>query len=124
MKAKLAQIVVALTLVCAIGGHWALLQSVAWMGMLVNYTHNSSFVEAVEKTFDGKHPCAICKAVKEGKKCEQSQTLVKLETKIDFWLAVGPGKIYLNATFAIIPSLLPSAPVRNESPPTPPPRLA
>ena len=29
-----------------------------------------SFCAALSKTFDGKHPCKLCKLVKEGKKSE------------------------------------------------------
>ena len=83
MRAKFAKILVAFTLICAIGGHWAILQSVAWFGMVVSYSNDSTFGEALVKTFDGKHPCCLCKAVQEGQKSERKQTLLKVETKFD-----------------------------------------
>jgi len=63
-------------LVClSLGFHWALLQGIAWTGMLVAYASEGSVVEAVEKTFDGLHPCALCAKVKEGRDSDQQQPL-------------------------------------------------
>lgn len=53
--------------------------------MVVNYSCQGSFKDAVSKTFDGKHPCPLCKLVREGKQNEQkpdSQLSVK---KIDIF---------------------------------------
>ncbi len=52
-----------LGLCAALGLHWFALQSVAWVGMLVHYSSCGSVASAVEKTFDGKHPCPLCKAI-------------------------------------------------------------
>jgi hypothetical protein len=45
------------------GGHWLVLQSVAWTGMLLEYSQESSFGTAMQKTFDGEHPCDLCKTI-------------------------------------------------------------
>lgn len=55
-----------LALVLSLGLHWTLLQSAAWVGMVVNYSRDASLGEALEKTFDGEHPCALCKMVEAG----------------------------------------------------------
>jgi len=113
------------TLICAIGGQWTLLQSVAWVGMAVRYAQDGPLSEALQKTFDGRHPCSLCKVVQEGKKSEQKQTLLKVETKIDFWLARSPSLLNAPASpLVLIPSEPGSAPGRTEPPATPPPRLA
>jgi hypothetical protein len=70
---RLKRPVVALVLVLCVGLHWPLLQSVAWMSMLVSYSREAGFEQAISNTFDGKHPCKICKLVQEGKKAEQHQ---------------------------------------------------
>ncbi len=54
----------------SLGLHWSLLQSVAWMRMVVCYSQEGCFCEALAKTFDGKHPCCLCTAIA---KCRQSQ---------------------------------------------------
>jgi hypothetical protein len=52
-----------LMLVMLVGGHWGMLQVVAWTGMLIDYSRDATFAEAWDKTFDGEHPCRICKTV-------------------------------------------------------------
>ncbi len=63
---RLAQRGIVLVLCLALGLHWALLQGIAWTGMLLSFASEGSVIEAVEKTFDGQHPCELCKKVKEG----------------------------------------------------------
>jgi hypothetical protein len=45
------------------GGPPGLAQCIAWAGMLVNYARQDGLVLAVEKTFDGEHPCSLCKSI-------------------------------------------------------------
>ena len=66
-----------LLLVLSLGLHWALLQTVAWTGMLVTYSQDGAFSEAVSKTFDGKHPCCMCKAIESARQDEQKQSQEK-----------------------------------------------
>src|SRR6184192_2864605 len=73
VRAKFAQAFVVCALVFAIGAHWTLLQSIAWVGMAVSYTQNSTLKEALLKTFDGKHPCTLCKVVQQGKNAQKKQ---------------------------------------------------
>ena len=84
MLRRIEQWLVVTLLVVLIGGHWAILQSAAWVGMLVNYSNTTTLSEAWTKTFDGKHPCKMCKLVREGKKSERKQDLLKMEAKFDF----------------------------------------
>lgn len=53
------------------GGHWMVLQSVAWGRMLVDYSRGGSVAEAVSKTFSGQHPCSMCLKIQEGRQQEQ-----------------------------------------------------
>jgi hypothetical protein len=71
------------TLLVSLGGHLALLQTVAWGSMLVGFSRTESLEEAAKKTFDGKHPCHLCKVVKESKSQEERKPLVKSEMKLD-----------------------------------------
>ena len=122
MRAKFTKIAVVCALVGAIGGHWAVLQSVAWIGMAVSYSQNATLKEALVKTFDGKHPCKLCKAVQDGKSAEKKPDAQKVETKLDFFL-VSKQIIFLSAPHA--PSQIANITLmtaRTESPPTPPPK--
>ena len=71
MARRLFQLCVAAALIIAVGGHWAVLQSVAWVSMAVNYSQTDSIDVALEKTFSGKNPCKLCLAVKKGKQEEK-----------------------------------------------------
>lgn len=71
---------VVLALVLSIGGHWAFLQSVAWVGMAMTYSKHASFSQALERTFDGHHLCKLCKIVRAGKKAED-RSHSKMELK-------------------------------------------
>jgi hypothetical protein len=75
-------------LVLSLGLHWALLQTVAWTGMLIRFSAQDSIKDAVSKTFDGKHPCALCKVVTQGRAEEkkQEQQQVKSDSKLDYGL--------------------------------------
>jgi hypothetical protein len=67
-----------------LGAHWALLQTVAWTTMLANNLQSSSFHDAVTKTFGGRHPCYLCKAIAAGKQSEK-KTEFNLQTqKLEF----------------------------------------
>jgi hypothetical protein len=68
------------------GGHLAVLQTIAWGNMLIEYSRSASITEAADKTFDGEHPCHLCKVVKESRKQEEKKTLVKAESKMDVTL--------------------------------------
>src|SRR4026209_2274759 len=85
MLNRLAKWVVVLMLVLATGGHWAFLQSIAWVSMAVQFSQSDSLPTALLKTLDGQHPCKLCKVVNEGLKHEQEQKSQKLETKLDFF---------------------------------------
>jgi len=109
-------------LVLSIGLHWAVLQSVAWAGMVVKYSQGTTLVQAITKTFDGKHPCALCKIVTEGKRGEKKQDVRKVKTRLEFCLLTKP-------VVPPPPAVLPPSHVsgslgsnRPLTPPVPPPR--
>jgi len=61
---RLRQILLLLVTCALAGGHWFGLQLVAWSGMLIDYSAEVGFVQAVDQTFDGAHPCDLCSAIK------------------------------------------------------------
>ena len=47
-----------------VGGHFAIYQGVAWAQMVWTYSQTTgSISQAVSDTFDGKHPCTMCKRI-------------------------------------------------------------
>ena len=56
---RLSRLFVLLAAIQILGGHWLALQSVAWLGMLADYSRGATLITAIEKTFDGEHPCSV-----------------------------------------------------------------
>jgi hypothetical protein len=111
-------------LVIVIGAHWAVLQAAAWAGMLVNYSQGSTLNEAWTKTFDGKHPCKLCKLVRDGKKSERKREMLKVEVKFEFSLVAGTAWLFPPRPCRQFIATDSSALARLGAPLTPPPRSA
>ncbi len=60
-----------LALFLVAGGHWAVLQSVAWGRMVVEYSQKAGLQRGIGETFDGDHPCPLCLQVEKGKQEER-----------------------------------------------------
>ena len=111
-------------LVVLIGGHWFALQSAAWLGMAVNFSKTESVSVALQKTFDGQHPCKLCKIVKAGKASEKQQDLQKLEGKMDFQLVAGSCGLFPPRPIRHFTPVSERASVLVHAPLLPPPRAA
>ena len=57
------QILMIFIVVCSSSSHLAVLQVVAWTGMLVEHVQDGDLEAAIAKTFDGSHPCGLCDAI-------------------------------------------------------------
>jgi hypothetical protein len=67
-----------------LGAHWALLQTIAWTTMLADNLHSDLFCDAVAKTFDGRHPCCLCKVIVAGKQSEKKSEFSFQQQKLEF----------------------------------------
>lgn len=56
------------------GGHWALLQGLAWTSMLLDDARGASLVERASSTFGGAEPCGLCLAIQEGVQKERQES--------------------------------------------------
>lgn len=122
MFCRCAKWFVVLSLILTMGGHWAALQTVAWVGMAVEFSETEDLATALSKTFDGKHPCRVCQFVREGKAAEKkSDAQVDLK-KLDSFIAVRTQFFFPPLTQTSVCDLLPFR-TRGDSPPTPPPLL-
>ena len=84
MLSRVPRFLIALALAGSIGLHWAFLQAIAWAGMVITYSHDASLSEAVVKTFDGKHPCVLCKQIAKGKQSERKPDIKFDSGKLEF----------------------------------------
>jgi len=114
------------SLVVSLGAPWALLQSVAWFGMLVRYSHETTLLQAVVMTFDGKHPCRLCHLVQQGSAEDRQQQKKTAKHDESIQLGLPPASFSLFhppmphdlATGMLFPG------ARVDAPPRPPPRCA
>lgn len=124
MLKRLGKFAIVLALVCVVGGHWALLQSLAWVSMAIDFSRTDALETAIEKTFNGRNPCHLCHFVAEGKKSERAKEVLKPATKLD-WISslcfVLPAPIECEIELA---ALWVTARLRADAPPSPPPRFA
>ena len=123
MFVRSAKWLMVIALVLTLGGHWAILQTAAWIGMTISYSADSSLSTALTKTFNGKNPCKLCKVVSAGKKSEKKSETRFESKKLDSFLALNFGFHFPPAKQ--FPFFFGSAlPLRSEVPPSPPPRFA
>ena len=50
------------------GAHLAVLQLVAWTGMVVVYSGENGMARGMSETFSGEKPCPLCKAINQAKR--------------------------------------------------------
>jgi len=111
-------------LMISIGAQWVVLQSAAWVGMAVSYSlKTGSITVGLSETFDGEHPCPLCKAVSKAKQGEKKNAKFETVKKIE---------LFANSNCAIVFPSPPStelpragneaAAPRYTAPPVPPPR--
>jgi hypothetical protein len=100
MVNRLSKVLVVAVLTISLGLPTVLLQSVAWVSMIVSFSQSAPLREAVAKTFDGAHPCKICKLVTQAKKSENKSSHVAKKfdlisiTAARFFLGTVPGLEY------------------------------
>lgn len=125
MLRKFGQAVVIAALITAVGGHWAVLQTVAWTSMLAQNLRSGSLEAAITKTFDGEHPCQLCKVISAGKKAEKktdfpSSSAKKLEFVSErLTFIFSPPQ-----AFRLLPEVEVTPHACHNRPPVPPPRFA
>ena len=89
--------------------------------MLASNLQSNSFHQAVARTFDGNHPCPLCKAIAAAKKSEQKNQITIEKQKLDFSLVernivfIAPTRVEIASQNLFAESLL-------QKPPVPPPR--
>ncbi len=76
-RLTLIVVLVAFTLSC--GAQWPVLQCVAWLNMIREYSEIVPVAKAVQMTFSGHYPCALCRAIAEKKRSQDTKTATLLQ---------------------------------------------
>lgn len=111
-----------IAVLAATGTHWLVFQSVAWTTMFAENLHTTSLEHAVALTFDGKHPCCLCKEIAKGKQSEKKSDLQVESKKLEY--------SYTNFEFVFCPpsefyevrAVNETAKLLTHTPPVPPPK--
>lgn len=121
---KTGQMLLIVAMFAACGGHWALLQSVAWTKMLVSFSQTGELTTAIAKTFDGRHPCPLCKQIKTGEAKEKKQEVQVVAKKLDLFHQPSVITLTRPEEFQVYEVLNCAVVKRVIEPPTPPPQPA
>jgi hypothetical protein len=120
---RLTHLIVLAAFVFSCGGQWYVLQGIAWIKMIHDYSQAVPVAEAVSMTFSGQYPCVICKAIAEKKQAASDKlcSIEKYEKKFFAPVTATLSRPGATPIFHFVrPSFLEA---RDEPPPTPPPRL-
>ena len=94
MTRRLAKALVITAMVLSLGLHWTVLQTVAWVGMIVDYSAETSFSSSISKTFDGKNQCELCRFVEAGQKQDQEKGRHFQNGKLDLLIDMPPAQVF------------------------------
>jgi hypothetical protein len=113
-------------LVLFLGLHWTVLQTVAWTRMLLEYSQSAPLGVALAMTFDGKHPCTICRAVEEGRRQERNQDPTTASDSLRLECDLPAAAVTTTAPEPICHGtpFLSGSWTRSDAPPKPRPRVA
>jgi hypothetical protein len=116
-------VLLVIAVLTATGTQWFFYQSIAWSTMFAGNLRSYSLSAAVQRTFDGRHPCCLCQAIAAGKKSEQKKAgfvfqLKKLEFPPTSAVIIPVASLQLRL---LLPINIP-AETTSRKPPTPPPR--
>jgi hypothetical protein len=120
--ARFVKTFAAFLLIAIMGGHMAFLQTVAWTAMLADNLQSSSLPMALERTFDGKHPCPLCMAIAAAKKSQKKNDVTPQMRKLEFPPASENFVLIAPGSFEILKVADTFADAINLQPPVPPPR--
>jgi hypothetical protein len=126
---KLAGFAACLIAILAInGGHWLVLQTLAWGRMMWDFSERDPLGTAIVKTFSGQHPCPLCLKIRQGwhqeQQREQKLPCLRMEKMPEpFWewqsVAAPPAPTGIRDAPPFVPYFHSDF---IDSPPTPPPR--
>jgi hypothetical protein len=121
---RIGHLLLIVALLGASGGHWAVLQSVAWAKMLADNSRTESLPAAIEKTFDGHHPCALCKQIASGRQSEKKSDAQLEMKKLEFLHQQSMVFVQSPSHFVLLGERDATGPLLAQTPPVPPPKSA
>jgi hypothetical protein len=124
MVLTVARIALALVVCLSIGPHWAALQPIAWATMIVEYSQCAPLTKAVADTFDGNHPCDLCKHITRTQHSEKKREAQSTTAKQDLVCVKRTVALFRSCTDLSFRVEHLTGTAETPSPPVPPPRSA
>ena len=121
---KLGRWLLVIALSLSIGLQWAVVQGAAWVEMFVAYSKQANIIEALGMTFDGRHPCKLCKAARDGESKQTNRSADKPSAKLVLAAPQSDAFECPETATAFVPALRGVALARSLPPPLPPPEAA
>lgn len=124
------RIAVVLLACLSVGLHWSALQVVGWVSMAVEFSRTRPMATALEMTFDGKHPCELCKLVQGKGPLSEGEEPSHPESKSEIKLLAATiwenplGRLSRSCLISSIPDEQRLASLARERPLLPPPRVS
>jgi len=112
-----------LALISAIGVQWIAFQSMAWALMIVKYSKHAPLHQAIAQTFDGAHPCSLCRVLDKGRNSERKSDTHATAAQIDLICLVRTVEVLRRWDLFSYHSSSVSLLERIHAPPVPPPRF-
>gem|GEM_PF-1215542 len=114
-----------LAIFIASGGHWAVLQSIAYTRMLVEFAQQDSLCTAVKKAFDDRYACSLCPKIRDGCESERKAPSKLGETQQpEFLVECGVYICFMPSVVADVAFVSSRQIDFSNGPPKPPPRVA
>ncbi len=124
VRSLVGKSILVICLTVMVGGHWGILQGVAWVKMTWDLSTDQTITAAIDQVLKGENPCRLCHAVASGKKAEQDLPLLKQKLKLDFEWRLKPVQVYPPCLVLPKREVLTIVKTRLPTPPIPPPRAA
>lgn len=122
MFRKIGNVLMIFAVLAATGTHWMILQSIAWTGMLAENLNKTTLEQAIVHTFDGKHPCCLCKEIAKHKQSEKKSDLQVELKRLEFPYEKLEFVFSPPSEFRELRLRDESGPLLTHAPPVPPPR--
>jgi hypothetical protein len=106
-------------LLCGLDAPALLLQGAAWASMLARGVRGNSLSRALIETFDGRHPCELCR--RAGAAAPQQRLGTAPSPKTDFFPPLAVPAASAAGVRRVSPARLAVAESRAAAPPVPPP---
>jgi hypothetical protein len=121
---RFGKIIAVVVLVFTLGLHWTAIQSIAWFSMILRYSQEAPFRDAVVRTFDGQHPCSLCRLVAQGRQSDHRTSERQFPgLKLDLFLESAPEFSFARSNPGPVTGSNARAGARFQKPPSPPPRF-